>query len=359
MRYAPLRGTRRERLRREAEEARQAIAAGRPIPLTHVLELPPTPAGNDAMPEGARRMSVAVGEAAKRFAPDLPIARFVAAPRPADGSSVTPRVTASGAAAAARSSASEQIGAALADALAAQVDGANEPTPGVPLDDAEAAHSAAPTTSSLHSARSTPMLRSVVIVAVLVALAGVGALTVWRRHPATPSGGPIAEPERGNAAASVVPAPPSGTAAQDSTAPASDSGEAPPTSSSSKSAPSDALEYARAFSTGEALLKQGRYRAAIAEFRRAVELRPESVPALTALGDAYLEADQPRNAVKPLLQAAQLDPRRARIQLLLGTAFQSLGRPKDAVAAYKRYLELDPHGEFAGDVRAIVATLSR
>jgi hypothetical protein len=45
--------------------------------------------------------------------------------------------------------------------------------------------------------------------------------------------------------------------------------------------------------------------------------------------------------------------------LLLGTAFQSLGRPREAVAAYKRYLELEPNGEFAGDVRAIVANLSR
>jgi Flp pilus assembly protein TadD len=148
-------------------------------------------------------------------------------------------------------------------------------------------------------------------------------------------------------------------AAQEATPPASGSGEAQPASFSRSAATSDAADYSRAFSSGEALLKQGRYRAAIAEFRKAVELRPESVPALTALGDAYLEADQPRNAVKPLLQAAQLDPRRARVQLLLGTAFQSLGRPKDAVVAYKRYLELDPHGEFAGDVRAIVATLSR
>ena len=59
LRYPPQRGSRRERLRREAEEARQAIAAGRPVRMTHVLELPPTPGGDDATPEGSRRMSVA------------------------------------------------------------------------------------------------------------------------------------------------------------------------------------------------------------------------------------------------------------------------------------------------------------
>ena len=110
---------------------------------------------------------------------------------------------------------------------------------------------------------------------------------------------------------------------------------------------------------GRALLKRGKYRAAVAQFRKAVELRPDSVPALLALGDAFLEGDQLRNAVKPLQQAAQLDANNARAQLLLGTVFQGLGREKEAVAAYKRYLELEPHGEFAGDVRAIVANLSK
>ena len=58
-------------------------------------------------------------------------------------------------------------------------------------------------------------------------------------------------------------------------------------------------------------------------------------------------------------RAADLDPRSGRAQLLLGTAYQSLGHAREAVKAYKRYLELEPRGEFAGDVRAIVANLSR
>ena len=121
----------------------------------------------------------------------------------------------------------------------------------------------------------------------------------------------------------------------------------------------DPADYGRALASGDALLKRGKYRAAVAQFRKAVELRPDSVPALLALGDAFLEGDQLRNAVKPLQQAAQLDANNARAQLLLGTVFQGLGREKEAVAAYKRYLELEPHGEFAGDVRAIVANLSK
>ena len=118
-------------------------------------------------------------------------------------------------------------------------------------------------------------------------------------------------------------------------------------------------DYAKLLASGEALLKRGKYKAAVSEFKRAVGLNPESVPALLALGDAFLEADAPRNAVKPLEKAAKLDARSGRAQLLLGTAFQSLGKNPEAVKAYQRYLELESSGEFAHDVRSILANLQR
>ena len=40
MLFPPLRGVRRERLRREADDVRAAIASGRPVRLVHALELP-------------------------------------------------------------------------------------------------------------------------------------------------------------------------------------------------------------------------------------------------------------------------------------------------------------------------------
>ncbi len=116
-------------------------------------------------------------------------------------------------------------------------------------------------------------------------------------------------------------------------------------------------DYARALAEGEALLKRGKYKLAVASLKKAVSLNPESVPALLELGDAFLEADQPKNALKPLEKAARLDPRSGRAQLLLGTAWQSLGKNQDATKAYKRYLELEPTGEYARDVRSILANL--
>jgi hypothetical protein len=359
-RYPPHRGTRRERLRREAEDARQAIVAGRPVRMTHVLELPPAPGTGDAPPEGSRRMSPAVGEVAKRFAPDLPIGRLVRPwpgtgprkPAASGGSETRPHKSSpSGQGAAASNRNSQQIGAALADALASESrESANE-TPGTEARDANA--SVPPRSAPATAPRPRRHVAAAILAGAAVAASIVVALYVRGHRESLPAVAPSATQPDANAATSVVPAPPS-TATQPPPPV-----EPPPAPAATRPPqPSGAGEYARAFATGESLLKQGRYRAAIAEYRKAVALRPESVPALIALGDAFLEADQPRNAVKPLLQAAQLDAGSARAQLLLGTAFQSLNRPKEAVAAYKRYLDLEPNGDFANDVRAIVANLS-
>jgi CheY-like chemotaxis protein len=118
-------------------------------------------------------------------------------------------------------------------------------------------------------------------------------------------------------------------------------------------------EYARALAAGEALLKRGKYKTAVGELKKAVALNPEAVPALLELGDAYLESDSPRSALKPLQTAAKLDPRSSRAQLLLGTAWQSLGKNADAIRSYQRYLEMDPSGEYARDVRSILANLQK
>src|SRR5207253_570183 len=72
--FPAIRGLRRERLRREAQEARMKIASGEPVRLHHVLELPPR-AESEALGE-LRRISPAAGNAAKTFAADARLARL-------------------------------------------------------------------------------------------------------------------------------------------------------------------------------------------------------------------------------------------------------------------------------------------
>jgi len=517
VRFPPLRGVRRERLRREADEARASIAAGRAVRLHHVLELPSWAPDSADAPGEARKISAAVGEAARRFAPDVPMARLrrgspvgqistpaepvaepaevpaetgaglsqdsAAPPMAIEPAEATPSASAEplfgqggGPArveppAAAEPVAAEPVAAPAAESpvpaqlldspdlhsapeekvaselpassavaalalepdpllarppeLAQQAAGATALGPGPAPEPEEPRASllerprardhrsrlpepkVAPRSSAdaefeaeLQAALGGRRKRwPVFAAAAAAAVAALGLFWVLRPQPPTdkedspwlkaqqaaasaPSTSPAEAPK-----APIQPAPstapkPAELAAKIPSAPAAPAAppaeprpaDAQPADSkpavaalqavnSTSVAPPGAApaddDYARLLGSGEALLKRGKFKAAVAEFKRAVGSNPESVPALLALGDAFLEADAPKNAVKPLERAAKLDPRSARAQLLLGTAFQSLTRNAEAVKAYQRYLELEPSGEFARDVRSILSNLQR
>jgi len=72
--FPAIRGMRRERLRREMEQARARIASGEPLRLHQVVALP---ARSEADSLGdLRRISAAAGDAARGFAPEAPLARL-------------------------------------------------------------------------------------------------------------------------------------------------------------------------------------------------------------------------------------------------------------------------------------------
>ena len=275
--FAPVRGLRRERLRREMEQAQTALAAGEPLRLHHVVELPPREAA-EALGR-LRQISQAVGQAAKAFTPDVPLARVIRLERTSEPP-IAPVAT-------------------------------NTPPP-------------RPRAERRGNPRRWPWL-----------LGGVAALALaWtlRPQPRTErkdspwlDARNVAAPARvQNAVAPIAPGP---------------------------------AGYAEAVGRGNDLFRQGKYQAAVGEYRKALSLRPDAVLVLVSMGDAYLEADRPRSAVEPLESAARLDPKSARAQLLLGTTYHSLGRIGDAVKAYRRYLELEPSGDFSKDVKVILANL--
>jgi CheY-like chemotaxis protein/tetratricopeptide (TPR) repeat protein len=275
--FQAARGVRRARLRREMEQARTKIAAGEPVRLQRVVDMPPRDQG-DSLGE-LRRISDAVGEAAKKFAPDATLARIAAAKAPAEAPPIAPVA-------------------------------ATTPPPQL---------------------RGRRRRRWPWVLAGLAALVAV--MWLLRLQPHTDRKDarwletkvPAATPQ----AVAAVPA----------------------------AAAPDTAGYAEAVTAGNDFFRQGKYRAAAAEYRKAAGLRPEAVPVLVALGDAWLEADKPRSAVEPLEAAVRLDPKGARAQLLLGTAYQSLGKNADAAKAYRRFLELEPGSEYAKDVRVILANL--
>jgi len=274
--FPALRGARRERLRREVEEARGRIVRGEAVRLSHVVELPAWHGRSGAPAAAARRMSPAVGEAALKFAPEAPVSRIVEEIEPPIAAAVTPLLV----------------------------------------------------KNALRHAR-WPWYAG-------GALAALGAVTLiaWPRLATEKKDAPWLQPRTAMKATEVG-------------------------ATSAAPAPPPNAEYAKALAEGGDLMKRGRPRDALPEFKRAAQLAPESVPALLALGDGFLQIDDPRSAVKPLEQATKLDPRNGRAHLLLATAYQSLGRKADAARSYQHYLELEPGGDFARDVRTILANLRR
>jgi len=267
--FPPLRGMRRERLRREAEEARMKIAAGEPVRLHHVVELPAR--DETELLGGLRRLSPAVGQAARTFAPDASVSRVLGTGDRATEPPIAP--------------------VAL-----------TTPPPGA--------------VAALRLRRRWPWL---------LGAAALGIAWTLRPQPHT---------ERR---------------------------DSPWLESAARGSVEGAAEgpqgFADAVARGNEFFGQGKYREAAGEYRKALAIRPDAVPVLVSLGDAWLEADQPRSALEPLEAAARLDPTRARAQLLLGTTYHSIGKIGEAAKAYRRYLELEPSGEFASDVKVILANL--
>ena len=364
VRFPPLRGVRRERLRREAEEARVRIAEGAAVRLSRVVELPPHRSdGSDALgapgrPEGSGRpsrwMSPAVGEAAKKFAPDAPVARLINGGPTSEGEmQLSYRPQATPVATPPISPVSAPPIAPVSAPPIAPVAVTTPPiqaiVPGTPPPDR--GFEAALRKTLVRRKRRWLWIPAGVTVALIVA-----ALLLRRQPDTDRKDAPWLAP----AAVEHVPPPspvkstPAERAAPTADAPPAAAAEPPPPAVAGSA--SEQL-YKRALALGEQQLRAGKYREAIAHFRRAVRERPQAAPALLALGDAYLEADKPRSAVPPLESAARLDPASGRAQLLLGTAWQSLGQNAKALKAYRRYLELEPKGEYARDVRLILANL--
>jgi serine/threonine protein kinase/Flp pilus assembly protein TadD len=104
--------------------------------------------------------------------------------------------------------------------------------------------------------------------------------------------------------------------------------------------PEDAFAYVgRAF----AYSKLGRYKDALADSSRAIELDPQYGEARKQRGIAYFSLGKPNEALADFSQAIQLDPRLVSAWTSRGAIFcDHLGQYDKAVADFSRAIELDP-----------------
>ena len=97
------------------------------------------------------------------------------------------------------------------------------------------------------------------------------------------------------------------------------------------------------FYRANALYQQGRWDAAIDDYRQAIARRPTLMQAHNNLGLALTRVGRHPLAVDSLSRAVELDPHRAEPHCNLGVALFGAGRLREAVESYDRALDIDPH----------------
>ena len=109
--------------------------------------------------------------------------------------------------------------------------------------------------------------------------------------------------------------------------------------------PTNSTVLAQRLASGEQLMRAGDYQSAISQFRRALQIDPNSPDAHHYLGWCYLRTDQLKYAVSSFSTALTVAPGLTSARRGLGIAYYRLGRYRESVVALRPIM-----GDLAGDV---------
>ena len=98
---------------------------------------------------------------------------------------------------------------------------------------------------------------------------------------------------------------------------------------------------------GDDLVKQGRFREAIALYDRALRIDPENVLTWNLKGDALNKLDRFAEAVAAFDRALRIEPDHVYAWAHKGDSLYNLKRYNDALSAFNRALRSDPQNTFA------------
>jgi len=96
------------------------------------------------------------------------------------------------------------------------------------------------------------------------------------------------------------------------------------------------------YNLGIALQKKGELDQAIAQFQKAIDIKPDYAPAWNNLGTALQSAGVPDQAVAAFQKAIEIKPDYELAWVNYGVALQQAQRPEDAIASYKKALGIKP-----------------
>jgi Flp pilus assembly protein TadD len=119
----------------------------------------------------------------------------------------------------------------------------------------------------------------------------------------------------------------------------------------------DEKEYAALLAEGRALYKKGQAKKAMVPLEKAVSINASGDEALVILANCHLDRGNMEKAVAAAQLAVAANPENAEAYLVVGAVQQQKGHNPEARTAYEKYLKLAPKGEFAGEIRSILASL--
>ena len=112
-----------------------------------------------------------------------------------------------------------------------------------------------------------------------------------------------------------------------------------------------------AIADGRILAKQGKFKAAIAEFQKGLKISGRNAIANFEVGKAYNEIGNYKQATNYLQKAVRYGIRNSEVHVYLGTAYQAQGNNSKAKKEWQTYLKKSPNGKYAKRIKKMLTRL--
>lgn len=113
-------------------------------------------------------------------------------------------------------------------------------------------------------------------------------------------------------------------------------------------------EYETWFDKGVAIQEEEKYTEALACFQKAIDIKPDFIPAWVYKGICLEQLKQYEAAIACYDQAIQINPDVADLWYNKGTTYCQLKRYNDALVCFDRVLEMEPDNAIAQTTRSLL-----
>lgn len=97
------------------------------------------------------------------------------------------------------------------------------------------------------------------------------------------------------------------------------------------------------YEIGFAFHMKGDFNAAISNYKMALNMDPDFIPAHSGLGMVFFNKGNLRNSIKEFRKITKIDPESSSAYYNLGVALREAGKMKEAVVEFKKTLDLEPN----------------